>query len=76
MGVMIPPAAVTTASAAIVIFVFMTFKNFKTTLFIFLPVIVGSLWTIGIIVGLIALAYAFEQLTKVRKPPAYPASAV
>ena len=36
------------AMAAIVIFVFMTFKNFKTTLFIFLPVIVGSLWTIGI----------------------------
>jgi len=36
------------AMVAIVIFVFMTFKNFKTTLFIFLPVIVGSLWTIGI----------------------------
>ena len=36
------------AMAAIVFFVFLTFKNFKTTLFIFLPVIVGSLWTIGI----------------------------
>jgi len=36
------------AMAAIVIFVFLTFKNFKTTLFVFLPVIVGSLWTIGI----------------------------
>jgi len=36
------------AMAAIVIFVFLTFKNFKTALFIFLPVIVGSLWTIGI----------------------------
>ena len=36
------------AMVAIVIFVFLTFKNFKTTLFIFLPVIVGSLWTIGI----------------------------
>jgi hopanoid biosynthesis associated RND transporter like protein HpnN len=36
------------AMAAIVIFVFLTFKNFKTTLFIFLPVLVGSLWTIGI----------------------------
>ena len=36
------------AMAAIVIFVFFTFKNFKTTLFIFLPVVVGSLWTIGI----------------------------
>jgi hopanoid biosynthesis associated RND transporter like protein HpnN len=36
------------AMGAIIIFVFMTFKNFKTTLFIFLPVLVGSLWTIGI----------------------------
>lgn len=36
------------AMAAIVIFVFLTFKNFKTTLFTFLPVLVGSLWTIGI----------------------------
>lgn len=36
------------AMAAIIIFVFVTFKKFKTTLFIFLPVIVGSLWTIGI----------------------------
>lgn len=36
------------AMAAIVIFVFLTFKNFKTTLFIFLPVLVGSFWTIGI----------------------------
>jgi len=36
------------AMAAIFIFVLLTFKNFKTTLFIFLPVVVGSLWTIGI----------------------------
>ncbi len=36
------------AMAAIVFFVILTFKKFKTTLFIFLPVIVGSLWTIGI----------------------------
>ncbi|MCH7623363.1 MAG: MMPL family transporter, partial [Nitrospinae bacterium] len=36
------------AMAAIVIFVYLTFKKFKTTLFIFLPVVVGSLWTIGI----------------------------
>jgi uncharacterized protein len=36
------------AMAAIVVFVLWTFKNIKTTLFVFLPVIVGSLWTLGI----------------------------
>jgi len=36
------------AMAAIVIFVFLIFKKLKTTLFIFLPVVVGSLWTICI----------------------------
>jgi uncharacterized protein len=36
------------AMAAIVVFVFMTFKNVKTTVFVFLPVVVGSLWTLGI----------------------------
>lgn len=36
------------AMTAIVIFVLLTYKKLKTTLFIFLPVIVGSLWTIGI----------------------------
>jgi uncharacterized protein len=36
------------AMTAIVIFVLLTFKRLKTTVFIFLPVVVGSLWTIGI----------------------------
>ncbi len=36
------------AMAAIIIFVLLTFKRLKTTVFIFLPVVVGSLWTIGI----------------------------
>ena len=36
------------AMTAIVIFVLLTYKRIKTTLFIFLPVVVGSLWTIGI----------------------------
>lgn len=49
------------AMAAIVIFVFITFKNFKTTLFIFLPVIVGSLWTIGIM-GLAGVRFNLANL--------------
>ncbi|GJL77103.1 MAG: transporter [Nitrospinaceae bacterium] len=36
------------AMAAIIVFVLLSFRNLKTTLFIFLPVIVGSFWTIGI----------------------------
>jgi uncharacterized protein len=36
------------AMTAILIFVLLTFKKLKTAVFIFLPVIVGSLWTIGI----------------------------
>ena len=40
------------AMTAIIIFIFATFRNWRTTFFILLPTIVGSIWTVGIMEAL------------------------